>query len=104
MIERDPLADAVLVRDDFRCQYCGVDLLSDVRLFIGMVRDHLLPRHRNGPGVVENLVTACAACDRLKAGRGDGRLEDARRIVEKRWQLARKEFERVRGAVRGVAG
>ncbi len=49
-------------RDRYRCAYCG-EYSSDLTV------DHVLPRHRGGPHSWENLVTACAACNRRKGGR-----------------------------------
>jgi len=101
MLNHDAVTDEVLRRDDFRCVYCDCDLLADVRAFVLIVRDHLQPRHREGSNGVANRVASCAACDCLKAGRGDGTLPEARRIVALRWQRAEEEFARVRDAVRG---
>ena len=95
MLDRDPATDEVLRRDDFHCVYCGADLLADVRSFVLIVRDHLRPRGKHGSDREANRVASCAACDRLKGGRGDGTLAEARRIVAKRWQLAEAEFARV---------
>ena len=58
------ISDPVLLRTDFRCAFCGVDLLSDLDLFVSYVRDHLIPRSAGGPNHHENLVAACAACCR----------------------------------------
>jgi 5-methylcytosine-specific restriction endonuclease McrA len=49
-------------RDHYTCQYCGK---KNSQLTI----DHVVPRNQNGKHTWENLVTACAACNRRKAGR-----------------------------------
>ena len=52
----------VLVRDGFRCAYCGS---PRDRLSI----DHIIPRSRGGRTTFENCVTACKACNLKKGGR-----------------------------------
>ena len=52
----------VLRRDEYTCQYCGRQLRQ-------LTIDHVVPRHRGGPHTWQNLVAACAACNRRKGGR-----------------------------------
>jgi 5-methylcytosine-specific restriction endonuclease McrA len=52
----------VLVRDGFRCAYCGS---RKERLSI----DHIIPRSRGGKTVFENCVAACKSCNLRKGGR-----------------------------------
>ena len=52
----------VFLRDRFTCQYCGKHT-KDLTL------DHVLPRHRDGGHVWQNVVAACKACNHRKAGR-----------------------------------
>lgn len=51
----------VFHRDGYTCQYCGVET-SDLTL------DHVIPRHRGGRHVWENVVSACSRCNSRKAG------------------------------------
>lgn len=53
---------AVLARDDWICQYCGSEKP-------GLTVDHVIPRSRGGRSVWENIVAACAACNRRKGSR-----------------------------------
>ncbi|MGZ5330097.1 MAG: HNH endonuclease [Solirubrobacterales bacterium] len=53
---------AVLARDGWVCQYCGNDKP-------GLTVDHVIPRSRGGESVWENIVAACAACNRRKGAR-----------------------------------
>jgi 5-methylcytosine-specific restriction endonuclease McrA len=48
-------------RDGYTCQYCG-------RQAAHLTIDHIIPRHRGGQHRWDNLVTACAACNRHKGG------------------------------------
>jgi len=52
----------VFIRDQYTCQYCG-------RQTHDLTIDHVIPRHRGGQHQWENVVSACAACNRRKAGR-----------------------------------
>ena len=49
-------------RDDYTCQYCGKQTHN-------LTLDHVVPRHRNGEHVWENLVSACPSCNRHKGGK-----------------------------------
>lgn len=51
----------ILRRDNFTCQYCG-------RKTHSLTLDHVIPRHQGGNHTWENLVAACAACNRRKGG------------------------------------
>jgi 5-methylcytosine-specific restriction endonuclease McrA len=52
----------ILRRDEFTCQYCG-------RQMRYLTIDHVIPRHRGGPHTWQNLVAACASCNRQKGGK-----------------------------------
>lgn len=52
----------VFARDGFACRYCGAQ--SDVAK---LVVDHIVPVCAGGTNDIENLVTACVACN---AGKG----------------------------------
>lgn len=54
----------VLARDGYTCQYCGAQP-GKARLTV----DHVVPRSRGGKKSWENLVTACAPCNRRKGRR-----------------------------------
>lgn len=52
----------IFMRDDYRCQYCGIRT-HDLTL------DHVIPRHRGGLHRWDNLVSACKPCNHRKGGR-----------------------------------
>jgi 5-methylcytosine-specific restriction endonuclease McrA len=52
----------VFNRDQHACQYCGKETRQ-------LTLDHLIPRYRGGEHSWENVVSACVACNRRKAGR-----------------------------------
>ncbi len=61
-------------RDSNKCQYCGKRLAH-------LTIDHVMPRHRGGKHIWENVVAACPACNRRKGGKT---------VREARMQLLKK--------------
>jgi 5-methylcytosine-specific restriction endonuclease McrA len=60
-----PLSRAnVLARDGFRCQYCSLEMTTKEATL-----DHVVPRSQGGKTTWENIVCACATCNRRKGGR-----------------------------------
>jgi 5-methylcytosine-specific restriction endonuclease McrA len=55
---------SILLRDHFRCQYCGVRFESKDLTF-----DHVVPRAKGGTTVWENILTACVPCNTAKRSR-----------------------------------
>ena len=54
----------LLARDEYTCQYCGIrPPLKDLTM------DHVPPSSRGAETSWENLVTACASCNRRKGNR-----------------------------------
>ena len=54
----------VLARDHYTCQYCGERLPKAI-----LTMDHVQPRSKGGETCWENVVAACASCNRRKGGR-----------------------------------
>jgi len=52
----------VFNRDKYTCQYCGKQTRQ-------LTLDHVTPRYRGGQHTWENVVSACIACNRRKAGK-----------------------------------
>jgi 5-methylcytosine-specific restriction endonuclease McrA len=52
---------SILLRDRFRCQYCGGPFPSNELTF-----DHLVPRSKGGKTVWTNILTACLDCNGVK--------------------------------------
>lgn len=57
-----PSLRAILMRDMYRCQYCGVKLTNT-----SGTRDHVIPESKGGPTTWTNLVASCRACQDEKA-------------------------------------
>jgi 5-methylcytosine-specific restriction endonuclease McrA len=83
----------VLKRDQFRCQYCGLDGMSNFENFLIMTVDFVLPRARKGKKESRNLVAACRPCNLLKGHRVFAGLEEAKAHVLKRRADLHKEWE-----------
>jgi 5-methylcytosine-specific restriction endonuclease McrA len=77
----------ILVRDGFRCAYCGE---KSQKLTI----DHIIPRSRGGRDSFENCVAACRSCNRRKGGRMPS--EANMHLILKPYQPTISEFLRMR--------
>lgn len=78
-----PLCRAnVLARDNFECQYCGVELLSREATL-----DHVVPRSQGGKTSWINIVCACSSCNRKKGGRTpkEARMQLRKHPVQPDW-------------------
>ena len=60
--ERKMTRYEIFNRDRYTCQYCGEQSRH-------LTLDHVIPRYRGGQHTWENVVSACVACNRKKAGR-----------------------------------
>ena len=64
----------ILLRDGYKCQYCGVQSKA-------LTVDHVIPKFRNGLDSWENLVAACKNCNQIK---GEKTPEEAKMPLLKR--------------------
>ena len=55
--------ECVLIRDNFLCQYCGAQIVSDKEYEV----DHVTPIHKGGKDNYQNLVAACRGCNSKKS-------------------------------------
>lgn len=55
---------SVLLRDRYRCQYCGARFPEQELTY-----DHVVPRSKGGRTVWDNIVMACVACNSAKKNR-----------------------------------
>jgi len=81
----------VLIRDGFRCVYCGATKEDD-RLEV----DHVIPASRGGTDDIGNLVVACRRCN---IGKGKSEVVD---VTEEDRGVYVRRFERGRGIVAPV--
>ena len=83
----------VLERDHYRCQYCGLDGLSNFEDSLVMTVDFVLPRARKGKKDPNNLVAACRACNVIKGSRIFKSFDEAKAYVGQRRAKLRQEWE-----------
>ena len=95
--------DPVLVRANFRCEYCDTDLLRDLDAFLSIRRDHFTPKSIGGPDGHHNRVASCAVCDFLKGPMVFDDLEAARAEIADQRRTRGVWLDRIRGTVRGIS-
>lgn len=89
----------ILERDQYRCQYCGLDGLATFENWLIMTVDFIHPRAKKGKKTAANLVTACRPCNVIKGHRAFPSLAEARAYVLEKRKALQKDWEAVRGAM-----
>ena len=84
---------AILERDDYRCQYCGLDGRASFENALVMRVDFVVPRAKKGKKDPRNLVACCGPCNTIKGTRVYASLNDAREYVLARRLELRKAWE-----------
>jgi 5-methylcytosine-specific restriction endonuclease McrA len=83
----------ILERDQYHCQYCGLDGLSSFENSLVMTVDFIHPRARKGKKDPSNLVTACRPCNVIKGERVFRDLGHAKTYVLQKREELHKEWE-----------
>ncbi len=83
----------ILERDQFRCQYCGLDGMANFENALVMSVDFVVPRAHKGKKDPRNLVACCRACNMIKGRRVYGSFEEAKTYVLARREELRKAWE-----------
>ena len=83
----------ILERDDYRCQYCGLDGRASFENALVMSVDFVVPRARKGKKDPHNLVACCRPCNAIKGKRVYGSQEEAKAFVLKNREELRKAWE-----------
>ena len=83
----------ILERDDYRCQYCGLDGRSSFENALVMRLDFVVPRARKGKKEPSNLVACCTPCNTIKGTRVYANFEEAKTFVLKKREELRKNWE-----------
>src|SRR6202166_4812697 len=91
----------ILERDQYRCQYCGLDGMASFENSLIMSVDFIQPRARKGKKEPENLVTACRPCNRIKGSRVFASFEAAKTYVLQCRSELRKEWGTNMARLRG---
>jgi len=82
----------ILERDQYRCQYCGLDGMSSFENSLIMTVDFVQPRAHKGRKTPDNLVTACRPCNLIKGLRSFASVADAKSYVLLRRAELREEW------------
>jgi 5-methylcytosine-specific restriction endonuclease McrA len=83
----------ILERDHYRCQYCGLDGMSNFENSLIMTVDFVHPRAHRGKKAPANLVTSCRPCNIIKGRRMFSSLEEAKAYVLQRRLELKREWE-----------
>jgi 5-methylcytosine-specific restriction endonuclease McrA len=83
----------ILERDQYRCQYCGLDGTASFDNALAMSVDFVLPRARKGKKDPRNLVACCRACNMIKGRRVYANFDEAKAHVLARREELRKAWE-----------
>ena len=83
----------VLVRDGFKCAYCGTERQK-------LTIDHIIPKSKGGKATFENCVTSCKPCNNIK---GDRTPREANMYLKvKAYQPTISEFLRLKVKKLGI--
>ncbi|MDA7980055.1 MAG: HNH endonuclease [Pirellulales bacterium] len=95
---------AIFERDEYRCRYCGRDVLADFHSFATCVLDHVKPRSAGGGNEPENLAVACGSCDRIKAGISVESVDEAQAALEERRGVKQRVYQHILRRVGRIGG
>jgi hypothetical protein len=71
----------ILERDQYRCQYCGLDGMASFENALAMSVDFVVPRARKGKKDPHNLVACCRPCNMIKGRRVYHSFDEAKAYV-----------------------
>jgi len=83
----------ILERDDYRCQYCGLDGRASFVNALVMRVDFIHPRARKGKKDPSNLVACCTSCNTIKGTKVYGNFDEAKSFVLKHREDLRKVWQ-----------
>jgi len=81
--QRRKIRTLVCRRDNYKCAYCGMDLLSSPILFHFRSVDHLEAIGNGGDSLdIDNMVCCCHICNNMKSDYTAKNIEDAKSYIE----------------------
>jgi|SRR6202007_2265363 hypothetical protein len=83
----------ILERDQYLCQYCGLDGGASFENALAMSVDFVIPRARRGKKDERNLVACCRSCNMIKGRRVYRNFDEARNYVLAQREKLRKAWE-----------
>jgi 5-methylcytosine-specific restriction endonuclease McrA len=93
----------ILERDQYRCQYCGLDGMASFDNALAMSVDFVIPRAKKGKKDPRNLVACCRACNMIKGRKVYSSLDEAKAYVLERREELRKAWEAKKAQPQSVA-
>src|SRR5207249_9967904 len=83
----------ILERDQFCCQYCGLDGKASFENALVMSVDFVVPRARKGKKDVSNLVACCRPCNMIKGKDVYASFDEAKAYVLAKREDLRKHWQ-----------
>src|SRR5262249_25806045 len=83
----------ILERDDYRCQYCGLDGRASFDNALVLRVDFVIPRAKKGKKSPENLVACCTPCNTIKGIKVFASFDEAKKYVLSQREGLRKTWE-----------
>lgn len=93
------------VEVDFRCEYCGMDMLASVDAYYSWQMDHIIPSSQGGEHSFENFAISCVTCNKMKGSyypigtTREERVSDAKRFIDAYRERELAELNRIREVV-----
>jgi 5-methylcytosine-specific restriction endonuclease McrA len=83
----------ILERDNYVCQYCGLDGRASFENALAMRVDFVVPRAKKGKKTPSNLVACCTPCNTIKGTRVYPNFDAAKTDVLARREELRKAWQ-----------
>jgi len=83
----------ILERDQYLCQYCGLDGAASFENALAMSVDFVVPRARKGKKDPKNLVACCRSCNMIKGTKVYRSFDEAKAYVLAQRAELRKAWE-----------
>ena len=83
----------ILERDQYRCQYCGLDGGASFENALAMSVDFVVPRARKGKKDPGNLVACCRSCNMIKGTKVYRSFDEAKAYVLAQREELRRGWE-----------
>jgi 5-methylcytosine-specific restriction endonuclease McrA len=83
----------ILERDNYVCQYCGLDGRASFENALAMRVDFIVPRAKKGKKAPANLVACCTPCNTIKGTRVYPSFDAAKADVLARREELRKSWQ-----------
>jgi 5-methylcytosine-specific restriction endonuclease McrA len=104
-IMNDGWKHKIFERDGYKCVYCGWDGTQDLRAYMLLEPDHLVPRDKGGSPDADNVVTSCHICNNMKGQQVFRSIEEANSEIERYYEnVKRDRHQRMTSLARTSSG